>query len=66
MSPTGIADLCLQWPAGQLQRITVPITLGLGRTLSDWSTFTFTIREDPDYQEGDALYPVPLPGPKFY
>lgn len=54
MSPTGIQDLCLEWPANQLQRITVVVTLGTGRTISDWTNFVFTIREDPDYPRTGA------------
>lgn len=58
-SPTNIQDLCLSWPSQQLQRITVELTLGTGRTISDWASFAFTIREDPDYERtGSDTVPV--------
>lgn len=54
MTPTNIQDLCLQWPSQQLQRISVVLTFGTGRTIADWATFVMTIREDPDYERTGA------------
>lgn len=45
--------LALSTKSKQMLRID-PVTLPAGRTLSDWASFVFTIREDPEWVEDDG------------
>jgi hypothetical protein len=39
----------ISWPADQVTRLTLTVTLPAGRALTDWASFLLTIREDPEY-----------------
>lgn len=62
MTPyTGIRDCGLEWEAGQLQRLTIPcLDMAEGRTLADFTSFVFTIREDPEWPRSGSRLTVPL------
>lgn len=72
MDITGIREVCIGtangacpcachgWPAGQRQIVKVNCTLAPGRTLGDWSAFTLTIREDPEWPREAGTLSVPL------
>ncbi len=44
----------LEWPAGQRQVVSVPVTLSSGNVLTDFATFTLTVREDPGFPRTGA------------
>lgn len=43
----------LEYPAGQRQTLEIRTNLLGGRVLTDFSAFTLTVREDPDYPRSD-------------
>ena len=44
----------LKWAAAQTQTVRVTPTLPSGRALGDWTTFTLTIRADPEFPRSAA------------
>lgn len=60
-----IAEPPLSYPAAQKTTFRVTPTLPAGRALSDWTTWTCTIREDPDWpragsEKAEALAADPV------
>lgn len=60
-----IVEPALKWAAGQATVLSItPLTLPVGRSVTDFSTFTLTIRQDPLWpRTGDALANRPTADP---